>query len=1452
MRDRSTSAVDWVRGLFGGRKSEPPRWSGEDALTTGRRAVVAVEALACEALCRPAAESGPVDRAATNAFGEAVGVTLADGAHGILAAASGLALAGRRVAGFLPADGLPDVQDLLRAAAERRLPLVLHAAIESAGGNGRGHGNFHALADTGAFIAFARNAQEAVDLTLVARRAAERALAPAVVALDASEAAWSVQDLRLPDPELVREFLGQAGDSIGCPTAAQTLVFGESRRRVPRWFDLDLPAALGVPLSGPDFDAAVAGRRAFFAGPMESIAEEALARFNERTGRSLSFLSRHRLDGARHVIVAQGAVLETAEAVAEHLRRTEKARVGVLGVNWLRPLREAELVESLRGAEVVTVLDRGVEPAAEWPPLMREVRSALQGRGPRLFSATLNGIDAADLVAVCRNMRAGEQARPSVCLGIAEPEGSPFPRRQAFLQRMRRDFPALEQVTLRPAEPVDLRPEGSRTVALHMQSDEFPEDALEALSRVLSETVGPHLRGNTVIVEPGLWHARVTAAQELLREPGEALPAEITLIEDVEPSLEMNPLAEAAPKGSVVLATSLTPADLWAAMRPSWRQAARERDLRLSLVRGGIDELIAAASALIRGEAGELEKVLWRELPDPPEAEADRDLPLIVRRYEGSGSSYDNVARFWGEFAQPRLEGSSERPVPDPFLALGAVPACTSTFHDMTAQREKVPVVDPGACTGCGKCWTSCPDSAIGPVVLGTEALLNAAADRAEARSGEAPGAAAGPPAKAPSAAAGKLRRAHKQLAAKLDGMLAKEETGRLAPQRLREAYEWLVQQMKVGEQELPEFGAVFEATLAEIAPLPLSVTEPFFKDAHREAKGSGELLMLAVNPQACQGCGVCAAVCPDEAIHTEPQTPRAVTSMRQTWRAWEELPDSSGKSIARAARHPRVGPLPAVLMSRHCLYSVAGGDGAEPGSGERLATRHVAAVVEYEMQRRLVEEATALEKQSGRLREAIRAAVSAALPVEHLEHLDRALGAAAREGADLGRVLSELGEMGERSDLDMARVQRMVRTASAIEEARWRIVQGMQGTGRARYGLVVAGASAAAWAARFPRNPFGVPLTVDLAGNGADLAIGLLRGLLAEREAEARLIRQAELLLEAPADLPARERELDRLTWRDLSPEELSLCPPIVVLGGPDGLSGPELGGLSRLLSCELPVKVVLLDECELPIRGADPVLLALAHRGAFVLSGSVAHPDHLFEGVTAALGFGGPALIHLYAPRPGRHRFATDATVERARLAVNTRVHPLLRYDPGAEGAFGLRLNLDGNPEPERLWATGDGSSVLTPAHWAAGEGRFADRFSDPGEVAGTPIEKFLEFSSDARGSSIPTVPGPNGRSLAVGETLIGAVEERASHWRTLQELCGVVTPFTVAVRERADRELRESHAAEIAALREEYEGKLEEQQKGQAAVQAARLRDRLLQLAGHGIARAKGEKKEEGTPS
>jgi len=1400
--DRSSRTSRWIRGLLGREAGEPPKFAGASGprrTCSGLRGIIDTEALTGEAICHALDE--PV------VANGSVSVSRHADAGAALAAAYGMALTGRRVSCLVSARSTGRIADRLREIAERHVPLVVFVITE----NSR---DVEGLVATGAAVAVARDGMHALDLALVARRLAETTLTPVAVVLEGPEIAWAVGNLQLPPEALVREYLGLPGDEITCPTAAQQMLFGEHRRRVPRWFDLERPTAHGQMLPAPENAAAAEGRHTFFEATLAPALTEAIESFGALTGRDAGVVTRHALGEGKQAFVAQGSAVEVARTVSEDLRARDRVRVGVLGLNWRVPFAVDKIVSALSKAETVTVLERGLGPTT---PLAFAIRGAAAGDSRRWVTAAYDRLGASGLRSACRNMQAGEEILPAIHLGIRPPSiESDFPKRQVLLHRMRREYPELERRTLSENDPLDVRPAGARTITLYVEREQMPESEAQQVIEALAEDLGSHIRSRVRPIERGLWELTLSFSREPFGDPGDDVPTDLMLIADFDHTIVENPLLRMARNGSVLIATDLEAAASSAVLPASWRDAIGGLGLGLFRVeRGGaegdrLEALVRAAVALVREQHDELERVVWDELTEGDRVAGETALPLAVRRFGEAGETYDNVARFWGELAEPRTHETARAAVPDPYLASGSVPACTSTFHDATSGRETFPTIDAARCTGCGKCWTACPDSAIGPVALGTVALLDAAADMAEAGSGEAV-----------QEVAAKLRRAHKQLAAKIDGSLARSEDGVLGGQIVREAFDWLVEKMGVVADERTEMAQAFEATLEHLEAMPLSVTAPFFREPHAEQKGSGQLLMLAVNPRACQGCGVCSAVCPDGAVRRDLQAPRAVQRMRELWRVWEELPDTAGTTISRVEEHPDVGPLAAVLLSRHCLLSVTGGDGAEPGSGERIATRQVAAVVEYQKQRRVlshVEELAALEE---RLREAIRTGLAEAVSVENLGHLDDALRRLRSEHAAGTELLDRLSELGERTDVDVPRVQRLVSLARGVERTRRSLTEGAHGVGRARYGVVLANGVASDWAGLFPRNPFSVPMTVDLGADGADVAAGLIESLLAERVETSRLIRRAELWLENPSDLRAGDRELDALTPGELTADELELCPPILVLAGGDALTRPAQAGLSRLLTSGLPVKVVLFDEHDLLSREAEPAMLALAHRRAFVLSTSIAHPRHLFEGVSEALSFPGPALIHLHAPSPRRHGFATDATVERAAGAVECRVHPLLRYDPSAEGFFGLRISLEGNPSVVDTWAVDGDGGAQTPLRWAEGETRFKDS----------------TLLSDARGSAQPTVPGPNGRGLALGEILDRASATRIEIWATLQELAGVTTPFTETVRSRAEEELRQEREGELAALKAEYEAKLQARHDEQLTAQADRLRRRLLQLAGYG---------------
>jgi pyruvate-ferredoxin/flavodoxin oxidoreductase len=638
---------------------------------------------------------------------------------------------------------------------------------------------------------------------------------------------------------------------------------------------------------------------------------------------------------------------------------------------------------------------------------------------------------------------------------------------------------------------------------------------------------------------------------------------------------------------------------------------------------------------------------------------------------------------------------------------------------------------------------------------------------------------------------------------------------------------------MNAGDEEARQLRERFDA-MSPAMDLPLTATDPFFHEMHRIKKGSGELLLLSVDPRTCQGCGLCAAACPEEAIVIESRSPERIAELERARGVWERLPDTPGATIARAASNDAVGALAAVMMSRHSLFSLVGPDGAEPGSGERMALRQVLAVVEYEMQRRAVSRIELLDELNRRLRGAIRDGVVQSVPTGDLNRLDEALTPSGSAQPNLTAVLARLEELGERTDVDATSLRRLVAAARETEHLRHRLAEGELGVGRARFGLVIAG-GLGEWATRFPNNPFGAPSVVALDGEGPDLAVGLARGLAARLVEEVRAVRRAELLLEAPPDLPAKLEELHRVDWKALSPDESSLCPPVLVLLGAEGIGGRERAGIGRLLDARLPLMLVVLDGHDLVGPGATPLTLTLAHRAAFAASTSIAHPDHLFESVSGALSGLRPALIHLHAPSPRRHGFDPARTLERARLAVESRVHPLVRYEPAAEGVFGSRLSLGGNPAVDAAWARSDDDNMLTAADWALGETRFSDAFVSDEGSDGIPVAQWSTLSPGERGARTPTVPGPNGRALAVGGSLSAAVRRHLEHWTTLQELAGVVTPFTAEVREQVEQELRDAQRAEIESLKSRHAVELTELRRSETAAQATRLRERLLQMAG-----------------
>jgi pyruvate-ferredoxin/flavodoxin oxidoreductase len=221
-------------------------------------------------------------------------------------------------------------------------------------------------------------------------------------------------------------------------------------------------------------------------------------------------------------------------------------------------------------------------------------------------------------------------------------------------------------------------------------------------------------------------------------------------------------------------------------------------------------------------------------------------------------------------------------------------------------------------------------------------------------------------------------------------------------------------------------------------------------------------------------------------------------------------------------------------------------------------------------------------------------------------------------------------------------------------------------------------------------------------------------------------------------------------------------------------------------------------------------------------------------------ALAYKGPALIQVYAPSPTRHGFASEHSLQQALRAVTCRALPLFRYDPAGKGVFGSRISLDGNPEcGDTLAPDASGERLLTPADWALGQRRFASCFRPLATDVPTslPLHEWLRLDARGRTGKTPYVAIAHGDEelrYSMAQAMIEMTEQCLDVWQTLQELAGIVTPFTERLEQDIRAAVAAEHEAELAAQKHAADLQIQEMQEKTQLEIAAKIRSRLLELA------------------
>ncbi|MFL5644183.1 MAG: 2-oxoacid:acceptor oxidoreductase family protein [Chloroflexota bacterium] len=319
--------------------------------------------------------------------------------------------------GKLPAgQGLVLMKEVLYVISGKRLPVVFHVGARALTSQAlnihAGHDDVMSVADTGWGILFARNAQEAADLTAIARRVAEESETPFFVVQDGFLTTHTLENVRLPEDELLRGFVG------------------DPRQRIRSMFEPAEGLMTGVVQNQDSYMKGRIGQRAYYERLRPAL-DEAFAEWAALTGRVYLPVRQHRCSDADEILVSMGTIDDTAEAVVDVLRHVDRP-VGCAAVTVFRPFPAGDLRRILGHARTVAVVERTDEPAAADNPLTRETKAALYAAAaegvmvPRILSVSAGlgsrDVAAGDLAAILDWAAVhGERDRDYAVVGIRHP-----------------------------------------------------------------------------------------------------------------------------------------------------------------------------------------------------------------------------------------------------------------------------------------------------------------------------------------------------------------------------------------------------------------------------------------------------------------------------------------------------------------------------------------------------------------------------------------------------------------------------------------------------------------------------------------------------------------------------------------------------------------------------------------------------------------------------------------------------------------------------------------------------------------------------------------------------------------------------------------------------------------------------------------------------------------------
>ncbi|WP_291378781.1 2-oxoacid:acceptor oxidoreductase family protein [Demequina sp.] len=1339
-----------------------------------------------------------------------------------------------------------------------------------------GHDDVYALLPSGYTILFGSNPQEAADLAAISYRASALSLIPVANAMDGFATSHVMSEALLPEPELLKDYLGDPSGRIKAPTVAQEMLFGAkgrvfqlneylnrhadaftdealaalrehldasadaiepdyagdlvdatlawipgdlhaqwrrqwvnadekgTRQLVPSLVDLHNPGVTGTVQNQPDFQAGAVDHRTHFASSVPALIRQAMDEYADLTGRAYSPVMAYDCEDADYVMVGLGSITDDVRAVLPHLR-AQGLKVGVVSVKALQPFPEAELVEALKSAKVVTVLERSDETA-----LTRAVTQSLfkaranadrqqyagipaLAQTPSLTTAIfgLGGHDVQPrhLIAAFRHMADGKNA-PLIYLGSQFFGKDSAPSLASLEDRLREAYPETEAMALQTEpNPAGLLPESALRIRFHSVGGYGTVATGKLLTDILAGVLDMHSKsapkyGSEKSGAPTNYYITLSP-EPVLFTNAELEDVEVVISPDHQAFVHTNPLKGLIDGGTFILQSDLAAEDVWLSMPSYARRTIRDKHINFLVV----DAFTVAKKhaptpeletrmmgiAFIGAVAGHVDRV---SSGASEEAILEKVRAQIVKKFGGKGDAViegnmsvikDGIAATVAvDYNAPELaereKGHAAPLVLTSALSASMCPTATEPrasnlfdpayYEDLMARPFREGTIGES------------------PVLPGTGMFMpvgtGASKDKGLFRRVA--------PVFDPSSCTGCLDCAmvcpdvaipntvHEIHDLLLTGIASIDATERQRDtlraqvyplaERVRELYrqdktdrsfaEVVAEAVKGLDVAKPARGHL-DALVASVATFPVARTRPFFDSMEKEVPGTGGLFSAVVDPWKCTGCLQCVDVCGAGALTAVDQNADVLATLEERFEVMTKLPNTP-KRFTEGSTSPD-GDIKRMLLDHTNYYATTGGHGACRGCGEVTAIRLVTS-----MSRALGDERRSAY-------------------VEELEELIAQLEAK-RDGL---------------AKADKERRDRIGRVLVDLDRALYLSEAGPTGGGPAPTVVANSTGCSSVYASTMPFTPYLDPWVNSLFQDAQPLASGIYEGISTQQVGEVKAVRQARLELEDAYDPDVHDKELQMLSWRGFTEQERKLMPNVLTIGGDGASYDIGFGAMSRVLASGTPVKMLVLNtgaysntggqastasfigqDADLARFGKahegklegrkDLALLASFHPGVFASATSTAMHSHFLTTSMQMLAYqSGAAVMDIYTPCGTENGIAEDLSNARSQLAVESRMSPLFVHDPRKGSSLRERFSLDGNPDVSKPWTTstleyiGEGGQLelmntpLTPAEFALGEVRFKKQFHRlpaDDDAAAVPIAEYVELSAADREGHVPFV--------------------------------------------------------------------------------------------------------------